>query len=202
MPPRNSSPWPEDARRRLSGRAQLAELRSASRPRQLGDRASSLPNLALAGKVRRGFRACPVFPLTAPRCDGREGLRRPIPWGCVAPWRARCVAEDVQDRRCLPDVEPGRSSGRRSGHPRCGTLCPCQWLAEGLAAVRTVEACDRDLPRISDAELVTLAVMQALLGFVSEAHWLRYAGKHLRGPISISAGPARAQQAAARAPPR
>jgi hypothetical protein len=36
-------------------------------------------------------------------------------------------------------------------------------------------------PRISDAELVTLAVMQALLGFVSEARWLRYARKHLHG---------------------
>jgi hypothetical protein len=36
-------------------------------------------------------------------------------------------------------------------------------------------------PKLSDAELVTLAVMQALLGFVSEARWLRYARKHLRG---------------------
>jgi Transposase DDE domain len=36
-------------------------------------------------------------------------------------------------------------------------------------------------PRISDAELVTLAVMQALLGFTSEARWLRYARAHLRG---------------------
>jgi hypothetical protein len=35
-------------------------------------------------------------------------------------------------------------------------------------------------PKLSDAELVTLAVMQALLGFVSEARWLRYAGRHLR----------------------
>ena len=35
-------------------------------------------------------------------------------------------------------------------------------------------------PRISDAEVVTLAVMQALLGFVSEARWLRYARGHLR----------------------
>jgi len=35
-------------------------------------------------------------------------------------------------------------------------------------------------PRLSDAELVTLAVMQALLGFVSEARWLRYAHVHLR----------------------
>jgi hypothetical protein len=35
-------------------------------------------------------------------------------------------------------------------------------------------------PRISDAEVVTLAVMQALLGFVSQARWLRYARGHLR----------------------
>ena len=35
-------------------------------------------------------------------------------------------------------------------------------------------------PRLSDAELVTLAVMQALLGFTSEARWLRYAQAHLR----------------------
>jgi hypothetical protein len=37
-------------------------------------------------------------------------------------------------------------------------------------------------PQISDAELVTLAVMQALLGFTSEARWLRYARTHL-GPM-------------------
>jgi hypothetical protein len=35
-------------------------------------------------------------------------------------------------------------------------------------------------PRISDAELLTLAVMQALLGYTSETRWLRYARKHLR----------------------
>jgi hypothetical protein len=35
-------------------------------------------------------------------------------------------------------------------------------------------------PRISDAELVTLAVMQALLGFTSEARWLRYTDDHLQ----------------------
>jgi hypothetical protein len=35
-------------------------------------------------------------------------------------------------------------------------------------------------PRLSNAELVTLAVMQALLGFTSEARWLRYARAHLR----------------------
>jgi hypothetical protein len=34
-------------------------------------------------------------------------------------------------------------------------------------------------PRLSDAELVTLAVLQALLGFTSEARWLRFATEHL-----------------------
>jgi hypothetical protein len=34
-------------------------------------------------------------------------------------------------------------------------------------------------PKLSDAELVTVAVMQALLGFTSETRWLRYANKHL-----------------------
>lgn len=34
-------------------------------------------------------------------------------------------------------------------------------------------------PRLSDAELLTLAVMQSLLGFVSEARWLRFTRAHL-----------------------
>jgi hypothetical protein len=34
-------------------------------------------------------------------------------------------------------------------------------------------------PQLSDAELVTLAVLQALLGFTSEARWLRHARCHL-----------------------
>ncbi|MFF4448737.1 IS982 family transposase [Streptomyces sp. NPDC001502] len=34
-------------------------------------------------------------------------------------------------------------------------------------------------PRLTDAELLTLAVMQAVLGFVSEARWLRFARAHL-----------------------
>lgn len=36
-------------------------------------------------------------------------------------------------------------------------------------------------PRITDAELITIAVMQAMLQFTSEARWLRYAHKHLTG---------------------
>lgn len=35
-------------------------------------------------------------------------------------------------------------------------------------------------PRITDAELLTLAVLQALGGFTSERRWLRHAGAHLR----------------------
>jgi hypothetical protein len=34
-------------------------------------------------------------------------------------------------------------------------------------------------PKLSDAELLTLAVMQALLGYTSETRWLRYARKNL-----------------------
>jgi hypothetical protein len=36
-------------------------------------------------------------------------------------------------------------------------------------------------PRLSDAELVTLSVLQALLGFPNEARFIRYAHTHLRG---------------------
>ena len=33
-------------------------------------------------------------------------------------------------------------------------------------------------PKLTDAELVTVAVMQALLGFTSETRWLRDASQH------------------------
>jgi len=36
-------------------------------------------------------------------------------------------------------------------------------------------------PKMSDAELLTLAVLQALLGFTSERRWLRHARRHLLG---------------------
>jgi hypothetical protein len=36
-------------------------------------------------------------------------------------------------------------------------------------------------PVLTDSELVCVAVAQAILGFTSEAHWLRYARKHLGG---------------------
>ena len=37
------------------------------------------------------------------------------------------------------------------------------------------------IPKLSDAEVLTLAVMQALLGYVSESRWLRYARRSLHG---------------------
>ena len=35
-------------------------------------------------------------------------------------------------------------------------------------------------PKLSDAELITLAVLQVLQGFNEEARWLRHADTHLR----------------------
>ncbi|MDR3081438.1 MAG: IS982 family transposase, partial [Streptomyces sp.] len=35
-------------------------------------------------------------------------------------------------------------------------------------------------PKLADAELVTLAVMQAMPGFTSETKWLRHARAHLQ----------------------
>jgi Transposase DDE domain len=46
-----------------------------------------------------------------------------------------------------------------------------------LAPWRPVTGID---PKLTDAELVTLSVLQALLGFTSEARWLRHARAHLR----------------------
>jgi hypothetical protein len=37
------------------------------------------------------------------------------------------------------------------------------------------------VPKISDAELITLAVMAALAGYTSERRWLRHAHQHLLG---------------------
>ncbi len=42
-------------------------------------------------------------------------------------------------------------------------------------------------PKISDAELVTLAVAQAVLGLTSEARWLRFGRTRLRGRSGIAA---------------
>ena len=51
-------------------------------------------------------------------------------------------------------------------------------------------------PQLTDAELVTLAVIQALLGYTSEARFIRYARTHLRALIrpSLKSEPARPGQ--------
>lgn len=51
-------------------------------------------------------------------------------------------------------------------------------------------------PRITDAEMVALSVMQALLGFTSEVRWLRYARVHLRHLSAYLSPAARLPQAA------
>jgi len=43
-------------------------------------------------------------------------------------------------------------------------------------------------PKISDAEVLTLAVLQALLGYPSERRWLRYARRHLLGMFPMLPG--------------
>jgi hypothetical protein len=43
-------------------------------------------------------------------------------------------------------------------------------------------------PKLSDAELLTLAVAQALLGIRSEARWLRFLPKHLPGAFPYPPG--------------
>lgn len=54
-------------------------------------------------------------------------------------------------------------------------------------------------PQTSDGELLTLAVMQALLGFPDETRFLRYAHRHLLAMFPDTAGPVGLQQAAAQA---
>src|SRR5258705_5562052 len=44
---------------------------------------------------------------------------------------------------------------------------------------------------LSDAELLTMTVMSALLGFTSERRWLRYADKELAGMFPRTNRPAR-----------
>src|SRR6266540_7069446 len=73
-----------------------------------------------------------------------------------------------------------RPGGRRPGHPRHRTVCHHRRPAAAGTPPGPMAPAVGIQPKLSDAELVTLAVMQALLGFVSEARWLRYAGRHLR----------------------
>jgi len=58
------------------------------------------------------------------------------------------------------------------------------------------------VPKISDAEVLTLAVMQALLGYTSETRWWRYARANLLPMFGDPAPAVGLQQAAAHAHPR
>ena len=89
-------------------------------------------------------------------------------------------------------------------HNRCGdgpaALAPQKHRrsVEGLPAARTGPPAGRDHAAAALAELVALAVVQALLGRTSEARWLRYARAELRHLLPLPAPAARLQQAAAR----
>src|ERR671931_16195 len=73
-----------------------------------------------------------------------------------------------------------RPGGRRPGHPRHRTVRHHRRPTTAGTHLAPWRPRVGIAPKLTDAELVTLAVMQALLGFVSEARWLRYAGRHLR----------------------
>src|SRR5690348_10888692 len=99
------------------------------------------------------------------RVPAPGATRRPIPRG----GEPRC-GEGVQDRVVTTDLD---------------TLATALYVTTDdllkespqLAPWRPAVGID---PKLSDGELVTLAVMQALLGFASEARWLRHARAHLR----------------------
>ncbi|MEV6907237.1 hypothetical protein [Amycolatopsis sp. NPDC051071] len=52
-------------------------------------------------------------------------------------------------------------------------------LLEGSPELRLWRPVVGIAPKLTDAELVTLAVMQALRGFTSESRWLRHARMHM-----------------------
>ena len=70
--------------------------------------------------------------------------------------------------------------GRQSGHPRHHACIRADDLLKASPEHAPVRPRVGIAPRPTDAELVTLAVMQALLGRTSEARWLRYARAELR----------------------
>jgi hypothetical protein len=89
--------------------------------------------------------------------------------------------EGVQDRRCLPDVDLVESFVDAD----LDTLATALYVRTDDLLKNAPERVPWRpkvgiAPKLTDAELVTLAVMQALLGFTSEARWLRHARAHLR----------------------
>ena len=96
-------------------------------------------------------------------------------------WSLSAEGEGVQDRRCLPDVDLVETFVDAD----LDTLATALYVStDDLLKAAPERVPWRPVvgivPKLSDAELVTLSVLQALLGFTSEARWLRYARTHLR----------------------
>lgn len=66
------------------------------------------------------------------------------------------------------------------GHPRYRTYVKTDDLLKASPQLAPRRPKVGILPRLSDAELITLSVMQAFLGFPGEARWPRYARTQLR----------------------
>ena len=75
---------------------------------------------------------------------------------------------------------PWRPYAHRSGHPRHRTVRHHRRCVEDRPELARWRPKIGIAPKLTDAELLTLAVMQALLGDVSEARWLRFARTGLR----------------------
>lgn len=85
--------------------------------------------------------------------------------------------------------------------PRDSTLCDGRRPAEGASGPAPGRPPVVIAPRLSDAELVTLAMMQAMPGFTSEAKWFRHARAHPRHLFALPAPASWLQQAAAQGRP-
>src|SRR5262252_7690912 len=145
------------------------------------------------------------FPAEIPACSGRSFARleaRNSPssrcWLTASVWVIRLAGGLAGTRlarprfgRMLDDLCQG--VGLRAGHEGVHDHCvtnDIDTLATALF-VRTDDLLKQypDLapwrpkiglqPRLTDAELVTLAVMQALLGYTSESRWIRHARARL-----------------------
>src|SRR3954471_425526 len=91
---------------------------------------------------------------------------------------ASTVVEGVQDQRAYPDEQEALVDADLD------TLATALYVrTDDLLKASPERAPWRPkigiAPKISDSELITLAVMQALLGHTSEARWLRYTRAHL-----------------------
>ena len=91
------------------------------------------------------------------------------------------LGRSVQDRGDNTNLEPEGFDGQRSGHPRNSPRSQPDDLLKSHPEIAPWRPRVGIAPRISDAELVTLAVLQALLGFTPERRWLRHVSANLPG---------------------